>query len=1102
MAAPEPSPAPTLDDSFPGFYPATPAAVPDAEQPQLAAHSASSAPSPSAHAQDPDLKPALDPLTESHDRLEGAGRALIGATAGFLVGGPVGAAIGGGLAGLSAVEGQGIKERLAGSRPGTADTAKGPGAGEAPADETHRPEFGQRAVDQEQLELAHSPAQKLVHSDSAEGAHITGAGALGGALLAGAAGAKVGDNEVQIPTTVDNQAQREGLVEPEPTLPAPDFGTPAIEKEQAALATSPAQQLLRTDSSVSSSSALRDEAALLAGAAGAKLAVSREVEEPTHAPVDVAAQKALDAGAGPRSPIQAGGEEPHALPLEREISSPVQPFQQSGTATVDPTRPALPTPHGSLSSFSADVLAAAQGVETPSEAPGPAVGGFGVREPGELFITDRDIEQNNTTPKLGDSAPLASASQPSEDLVHNPSPLSPGAVSAAAAGGSVLGSDLGAKAAPEDFEPYKPPQLSPNPADAVVVERTPTASPALAGGSVLPASAVAAATSTSAVTPGSEQIPMERALDEGPKREAEGEEKKLTKEEKGKGREVPLAAAALAGTAGVGAGVGMKELLDGDKPDNKHLDTATSAAPLPTDSTLDSRDDPFLNKPDPLSEQRAFPTTPHMRPTDAAASGPTVGGGEAGRGARVLDPHELVAGAAPTSPEQAGFTNVTEMTPAMRDFAHLSQPAPVAEQQALREAPAASGAAVPAEAQEVDPEASRGKVVPVAAVGLAGIGAGAAGAEVLARDHAPTPSPPQQLTPPSTAGPQRTPVSRFQEDPSLAVPAGAQTPSSTRAVMGSPPSSTRDPSATTTPLSGSPTSTPTQSLFEAGILEKSPHMKIQTHRVDGHKRLHRKSLSGVVAPAGMSPASRRSGEFERPVQPAPLSVPPPQAPVRTGSPSILQQQQQRQQPVSTAGVSGPTGPVGERPPLDSNRSDRRDRMLNDMVGVADPTVAGYHPPQQPHSVSFQEPAVAAPSMASTTLGRNQPHAGAPPMGAPFAVRSPGSINDIPAPVGAPAEAHHLPAGAAPSAHAPEPTQAPAQAHASPSGATVGRKLSKAKHHGGPAVVGEPRHSSDGGNGGNGFFSKMFGRSGSKHSRTSSSATGEASPRASTDSSRA
>lgn len=108
-------------------------------------------------------------------------------------------------------------------------------------------------------------------------------------------------------------------MQPEPTLPAPDFGTPAIEKEQAALATSPAQQLLRTDSSVSSSSALRDEAALLAGAAGAKLAVSREVEEPTHAPVDVAAQKALDAGAGPRGPIQAGAGEPHALPLEREV---------------------------------------------------------------------------------------------------------------------------------------------------------------------------------------------------------------------------------------------------------------------------------------------------------------------------------------------------------------------------------------------------------------------------------------------------------------------------------------------------------------------------------------------------------------------------------------------------------------------------------------------------------------------------------------------------------------------------------------------------------------------------------------------------------------
>lgn len=57
-------------------------------------------------------------------------------------------------------------------------------------------------------------------------------------------------------------------------------------------------------------------------------------------------------------------------------------------------------------------------------------------------------------------------------------------------------------------------------------------------------------------TPGSQQIELEEALDEGP-------DGAVGKKDKGKGKEV-LGAAAL-GTAGVGAGVGMKELLDGDR---------------------------------------------------------------------------------------------------------------------------------------------------------------------------------------------------------------------------------------------------------------------------------------------------------------------------------------------------------------------------------------------------------------------------------------------------------------------------------------------------------------------------------------------------------
>lgn len=74
----------------------------------------------------------------------------------------------------------------------------------------------------------------------------------------------------------------------------------------------------------------------------------------------------------------------------------------------------------------------------------------------------------------------------------------------------------------------------------------------------------------SVATPMSETIPMRTALEEGPApaatataTEGEGEGEEPKRLDKGKGKEV-LGAAAL-GTAGVGAGVGMKELLAGDK---------------------------------------------------------------------------------------------------------------------------------------------------------------------------------------------------------------------------------------------------------------------------------------------------------------------------------------------------------------------------------------------------------------------------------------------------------------------------------------------------------------------------------------------------------
>ena len=96
----------------------------------------------------------------------------------------------------------------------------------AAADETHRPEFGLDAVRKEQDDLAASPAQRLVaegtdnddDNRANDGAKLAaGAGAVGGAaLLAGAAGAKINDNEVREPTLADDSADRKGLVEVRP----------------------------------------------------------------------------------------------------------------------------------------------------------------------------------------------------------------------------------------------------------------------------------------------------------------------------------------------------------------------------------------------------------------------------------------------------------------------------------------------------------------------------------------------------------------------------------------------------------------------------------------------------------------------------------------------------------------------------------------------------------------------------------------------------------------------------------------------------------------------------------------------------------------------
>lgn len=331
MEQPAPSPAPTLDDHFPGFYPPTPSVQ------------ESSDPTPAPN------HPALEHEAEANKhRLEGAGVALLGAAAGFVVGGPLGAAVGGGLAGLSAVEHQGITEMALADEPkhSSTTTAESNTAPAAVQLDTHQA-FGTPAVEKEQAELAHSPAQQLLNNNN-EDRH------LGEALLAGAAGAKLASNEVEEPSTtadtkqaavpvshsrlLSSAPQTTSLIEPgisstqvsesqmtTPTATTPNFGTPAIEKSQAELAHSPAQRLLAESASSTSAATppLSAEAALLGAAAAGATSVGQvenEIEEPATVPVDEAVEKDLQAGAGIPKNVRgtSGNEILTATPLDNK----------------------------------------------------------------------------------------------------------------------------------------------------------------------------------------------------------------------------------------------------------------------------------------------------------------------------------------------------------------------------------------------------------------------------------------------------------------------------------------------------------------------------------------------------------------------------------------------------------------------------------------------------------------------------------------------------------------------------------------------------------------------------------------------------------------
>ncbi|GAA5882968.1 hypothetical protein JCM3774_002936 [Rhodotorula dairenensis] len=1128
MEQPAPSPAPTLDTHFPGFYPPTPSAHEPAAEPDLA----------------PSTQP--DTAVSEHDdeankhRLEGAGIALLGAAAGFVVAGPLGAAVGGGLAGLSAVEHQGITQLAHADEPSHSlpSASSGPAAtptvaAAAVADLDPREAFGTPAVEKEQAELAHSPAQQLLAQDDQH--H------LGEALLAGATGAKLASNEVDEPAVGDRKADpsSESRVTT-PTAATPNFGTPAIEKSQAELAHSPAQRLLAEAASSTGSETppLRAEAALLGAAAAGATSVGKvehEVEEPATVPVDEAVERDLQAGGG----IPTTNENRTAGTGEKLTASPLDNHDESSD------RPSLPMPSGSFESFSGAVLAAGSGVETPTVAPGPAASGFGMREPGStILITDQDNyapqesldEQRITaagiplpadTPSLRSDVSIAgsdldpsgthSASTVSlagSDETEKPSERNPFHLGEAAplvggaafAGGALAGPELLGQAAPKDFEPYPPP---------TVPESVET--PVAGGGE-------------------REGSPLTK-LDEAPM---------FTAQDKGKGKAVEEALAVAA--AGGGGGIAMAVVGPKSFPNDSPLDR-----PQQTSTFTENFDTPPVSAAmatDPLWDQRAeLPS--------AAVQAP----GQEPR--RAVDPKVLAAAAAPaTSAEQAGFVGAApggEPTPAMQDFAHLSEPAPNAQQAALASTPPSDTA--------VEDKERRSNALPLAAAaagGLAGVGAGAAvGATVLARE------------PSSVSTPQRAaPVSRFREDTTTGSPASAQaaTPSSTRANMGSPapvmqqqqqpvpsavgqqpyhlqqqpPFQQPQPQPQQPPYQqqgGIPQHMQAQPHEAAPTIERSAHLGIATAVVDGRKRLHRKSLSkgsprsgrssmdldrpasagGVSAPVGFAPMQQQQQPpMHKQQQQYPVQQQPPvqqQYPVQQQAVhpqaryAALPQQQQQQ--VIHPGVMAP-GPMGSRPGVPAGDIEaRRDRMMDNIVGVRDPLVSGpvigaTAPVRAAPSMGTTSPTASSPSSPLSPPGphrvesdasdvgqrHNETHAGAPPTalgvtGVTAAV-IPGMgtlppVGGMPIPPHQQQHQHHQPGQADRSGAGVAPPTAIAPSE--PTG-NIQRKLSKRHPH--EPVEKERKE---------GFFSKIFGGGSGRRSRTASSSSrnsANGSPRASAE----
>ncbi|GAA5836677.1 hypothetical protein JCM3766R1_006987 [Sporobolomyces carnicolor] len=790
--APEPSPAPTLA-GVPGYYfPETPDSTthddPLDRQTSTAAPATESRPSPDA-----------DPNDEYAHKVNNAVGVGIASLGGLVVGGPVGAVIAGGIVGLVESENDGLRAHANEVEPNSA-TSK-----DAPEDKAFEVQ-GENA----QHALEESPAQKLVNPDDAdEGSKLTGAGALGGALLAGGAGAKVAENEVSEPSE-DNSltptATHQALPE---QAAAPDFGTPAIEKEQAELAHSPAQRMLgeRSESTVGA------ENVLLAGGTGAVIA-SREIEEP----------ESTSAPEGATAPTTTAGAGTTSEPLERQVSSVPNPAPET-------PRP-VATTQPSTSSFTAAVLAAGTGIDTPTreDVPLSMKGSTGVHP--LVQATDQPLSD---TASVKTATPDTAQSSVQNTPCTHPNIL-PVVFPSQYKEPTVSDREVAAETSPAAVVP-----ASEQPVDEVVHNPPPQTLDALTSVNSIPESGAAA--------------PQDFRPYETPAIDGEGEQS--TPRDKGKGKEKEIEAAA----AGLGAGAGAAAIAH-ELREKRSIDSSDGRPSSHPGSVFreDFTPQPQAVEYNPLAieNQRAIP--PQQAQGDPVLVMPAV---DKGKG-RAIDPEELHKVPSTTS-EQAGFARGAPATVATQEFAHLSQPDPQAETLAQKDAPRGTDTedAVPAGTDSTDRSA-----VPLVVPAVAGFAAGSATSHAVNNNatsahlsEAPAnsailaqqPVPVAQQQAPVAQQQQPVPLNQ-QAQPSrinaTAVPVQPEAQAQPQAQFQ--PQTQPQPQSRIVSPAQQQQVTPQRTTSPHGLaegVERSPHMRIQTHADEsGHKKLHRKSLAADTVP--------------------------------------------------------------------------------------------------------------------------------------------------------------------------------------------------------------------------------------------------------------